>query len=162
MKIYFENCNNFFIKHKIKKIYKTAVDVLDIDFIGFSININFVSEEEIQKLNNEFRKVDKVTDVLSFPHYELKKGKNLTLQTFANDINKSEGLICLGDIAICLNQAKKQAKEYSHSLKREICFLALHGFLHIMGYDHLTEEDEQEMQEIAEKVLQKNKVKRNV
>ena len=64
-------------------------------------------------------------------------------------------VIYLGDIAICTKRAREQAREYNHSYKREVCFLALHGFLHIMGYDHIEKEDEKEMMSLAEKILKK-------
>jgi len=66
----------------------------------------------------------------------------------------------LGDIAICRKLAKEQAKSFGHSFKREVCFLALHGFLHILGFDHLTEDDENEMNQISEKILNVNKIRR--
>jgi probable rRNA maturation factor len=96
--------------------------------------------EEIQSLNRTYRKIDRVTDVLTFPAWE------------------GEAILCppdeyLGDIAICFERAAEQAEEYNHSLERELAFLAVHGSLHLMGYDHMTKEDETAMFAKQEEVL---------
>ena len=96
--------------------------------------------EEIQSLNRTYRKIDRVTDVLTFPAWE------------------GEAILCppdeyLGDIAICYERAVEQAEEYNHSLERELAFLAVHGSLHLMGYDHMTSEDEAAMFAKQEEVL---------
>lgn len=96
--------------------------------------------EEIQSLNRTYRKIDRVTDVLTFPAWE------------------GEAILCppdeyLGDIAICYERAVEQAEEYNHSLERELAFLAVHGSLHLMGYDHMTKEDEAAMFAKQEEVL---------
>ena len=95
--------------------------------------------ERIQTLNREFRNVDRVTDVLTFPAWE-------------GEISLSaDGY--LGDIMICYERAKEQAEEYGHSLLRELSFLAVHGVLHLLGYDHMTEEDERVMREKQTAIL---------
>ena len=96
--------------------------------------------EEIQTLNRTYRKIDRVTDVLTFPAWE------------------GEAILCpkdeyLGDIAICYERALEQAEEYNHSLERELAFLAVHGSLHLMGYDHMTSEDEAAMFAKQEEIL---------
>lgn len=88
--------------------------------------------EEIQGLNASYRNIDRVTDVLTFPAWE------------------GDAIACppdgyLGDIAVCLERAQEQAEEYGHSLERELAFLAVHGSLHLLGYDHMEPKDEQEM-----------------
>ncbi len=93
-------------------------------------NIIFVSKEEIQRINREFRKIDRVTDVISFALCDDK------------DIVQTNEL---GDIFICLDKAFEQAKEYGHSVSREVAFLAVHGYLHLCGYDHMTKEEEEIM-----------------
>ncbi|HWP22132.1 MAG TPA: rRNA maturation RNase YbeY [Candidatus Cryosericum sp.] len=97
--------------------------------------------EEIQSLNRTYRNIDRVTDVLTFPAWE------------------GEAILCpkdeyLGDIAICYERAVEQAEEYNHSLERELAFLAVHGSLHLMGYDHMTSEDEEKMFGKQEEILQ--------
>lgn len=109
------------------------------------MSVTFVSNEEIKRINHEFRNKDEVTDVLSFPQEELGDGEI----EIVGDIP-----VHLGDVIISLDVAKKQAEEYEHSLEREIAFLAVHGFLHLIGYDHETIEEEKEMFERQENILQ--------
>ena len=96
------------------------------------VTILVVAEERIQSLNREFRHKDAVTDLLTFPAWE---GEKLTAPP--------DGY--LGDIALCLARAEEQAAAYGHSLQRECGFLAVHGILHLIGYDHMTPEDEKTM-----------------
>ncbi|EKS24513.1 metalloprotein, YbeY/UPF0054family [Staphylococcus simulans ACS-120-V-Sch1] len=98
------------------------------------LSVTFVDKEEIQQINRDYRDKDKVTDVISFALEE--------------DEPEIEGLDIprvLGDIIICADVAKEQATEYGHSFERELGFLSLHGFLHLLGYDHMNEADEKEM-----------------
>ena len=95
-------------------------------------NIIFVSNEKIHEINFNYRGVDKVTDVISFALED------------ANDV-KEPGMRILGDIYIAINVAYNQAEIYGHSNIREICFLATHGILHLLGYDHMEEEEEKIM-----------------
>ena len=138
-------------KNKLKKLFEVAADVLGEDFSFVNVSLNFVSENEIKRLNNQFRQIDKVTDVLSFPLLEKQASQKLT----DFDSERVDGVLFLGDIVLCKKKAISQAKEFGHSTKREICFLALHGLLHLLGYDHIQEEDEKLMQEKANKILEK-------
>ena len=138
-------------KRTILKIIKVCENLLKEDFKDVSVSINFVSDEEIQRLNREFRNIDKVTDVLSFPN--LNKTSNENLKKFRKLADFDTNLLFLGDIVISKKVAKKQAREYEHSLKREVCFLALHGFLHLLGFDHIKEEDEKIMTKLQSKIL---------
>lgn len=138
-------------KRTILKIIIVCENLLKEDFKDVSVSINFVSDEEIQRLNREFRNIDKVTDVLSFPN--LNKTPNEKLKKFRKLADFDTNLLFLGDIVISKNVAKKQAREYEHSLKREVCFLALHGFLHLLGFDHIKEEDEKIMTKLQSKIL---------
>ena len=101
-------------------------------------NIIFVTKEEIQRLNREFRKIDRVTDVISF-----------ALCDDEEIIPTNE----LGDIFICIDRAVEQAAEYGHSISREIAFLAVHGYLHLCGFDHMTKEEETVMFKKQEEIL---------
>lgn len=140
-----------FYRKKIESLFEVAGKVLKEDFSKVSVSVNFVDETEIQELNKQFRKIDKSTDVLSFPN--LDKAFNEKLNEFESERNFDDGLLFLGDIVICKKVAYSQAKEYGHSRKREICFLALHGLLHLLGYDHIKSEDEKIMQNVANKIL---------
>lgn len=108
--------------------------------VNSMFNIIIVDDEKIHYLNKEYRNIDKVTDVISFALED------------DNTFIKTEFRI-LGDIYICLNKAKSQALEYGHSFLREICFLSVHGLLHLLGYDHMTKEDEEIMFSIQELIL---------
>ena len=150
-RVIYSNCFNFCLKKQINKLFSCAVKKV---FKGqeekfFYANIKFVSEKEIKELNKKFRNIDRATDVLSFPNYN-----------FENETVEAEDEVFLGDIAICKKIANRQAKEYCHSKKRELCFLALHGFLHLMGFDHIEKEDEKVMMKMAEEILKENGVER--
>lgn len=145
-------------KHKIKKIYKKAGEILHEDFSMVNVSLNFVDEQEIRNLNKAFRDIDRVTDVLSFPN--LNKTPKQTLKEFENERNFDDKMLFLGDIVICKKVAKSQAKEYGHSVKREVCYLALHGLLHLLGYDHIEKKDEELMTKTAESIIEAVGVRR--
>ncbi len=152
MIINFNNLKDEDVKEKISKIFSIAREVTNTKY-NISVNITIVSQKEIQRLNNEFRGIDRVTDVLSFPLFEkdeLKTGEMLD-ENITSDI---------GDIVICKVRAKEQAKEYGHSLLRELCFLSLHGFLHLLGYDHIEKKDEEIMFPLQEKILKEADIQR--
>lgn len=162
MKIYFQNFGFCPYKTKIKKLFCAALKKINLNFANFSVTLKFTTEEEIKLLNQNFRNIDKITDVLSFPALNFVRGGRVSAKTLTENINPDDGLVSLGDIAICKPVCKRAAKEYGHSFKREVCFLALHGFLHLLGFDHINPDDEQEMQTFAKQILDKQKVKRNV
>lgn len=145
-------------KKTIERLYEKAGEVLGEDFSRVNISLNFVSGEEIKSLNNQFRQIDRQTDVLSFPN--LNKTTDQKLTEFDSERNFDDELLFLGDVVICKKVAYAQAKEYGHSKKREICFLALHGLLHLLGYDHIEKDDEVEMQTMADKILKEFGVNR--
>ena len=138
-------------KRKIGKIFKIAEKVLDEDFENAYLSVNFVSDEQIKRLNREFRKIDKVTDVLSFPNLQKKAGESL--KNFQSDADFDTNMLFLGDVVISKNVAKTQAREFGHSMKREVCFLALHGLLHLLGYDHIEKDDEKIMNKLQDEIL---------
>ncbi|WP_419865572.1 rRNA maturation RNase YbeY [Fictibacillus phosphorivorans] len=116
------------------------------------VSVTLVTKERIQEINSEYRQKDSVTDVISFAMEEL--GEDET------EIIGGEETRFLGDIIICLDVAKEQAEEYGHSLDREMGFLAVHGFLHLLGYDHMNEEDEKRMFGRQEEILEQYGLKR--
>ena len=114
----------------IKKVLNKAIEVEDVGSVCF--NVILVNNEYIHELNRDYRHIDRPTDVI----------------TFALEDNKDfpgYDVRILGDIYISLEKAHSQAVEYGHSFKREICFLAVHGFLHLLGYDHMEKEEEKVM-----------------
>ena len=110
-------------------------------------NIIFVDNERIHEINKEYRKVDRVTDVISFA---LEDNPDIVYEDFR----------LLGDIYIAIDVAYDQAIEYNHSREREVCFLATHGVLHLLGYDHMTEDEEKEMFGIQEELLKEYGINR--
>ncbi len=120
---------------------------------NISINLTFVGEKKIRELNKITRNIDKITDVLSYPYTELKVGEKLNLDDYKLYIDQETNTLEFGDIYICTKRAEVQAKEYNHSLKREICFLFCHGMLHCCGYDHMNENDAKVMQDLQNKIL---------
>ena len=132
--------------------YEYLYDVLDhtlknqnVDNAIFSVI--FVEDEEIHTMNRDYRGVDRVTDVISFAFEDI------------NDLVYNE-IRMLGDIYICIPQMKRQAQSYAHSEKRELSFLAVHGLLHLLGYDHMNEEDEKVMFALQELILNEQNITR--
>lgn len=145
---------------KVAICFDEAVDYLQIPCKDLEVNIAIVGSREIKKLNAEFRNVDKVTDVLSFP-FLLEEGKTgdqeiisfLTKENFKNDVNPDTGNIVVGDLYICFDKVKKQAREYGTGIEREFTYLALHGLLHLLGFDHMVDEDKVVMRKKEEEIL---------
>lgn len=150
MKIYFDNVG-LFTKPFIKRVLERALKHLNQPSELLEMSLSIVSPEQIQELNKSFREVDKVTDVLSFPTCDNPTRGAITV--VCEDVNPETDLVNIGDIVICMERAKEQAKEYGHSLKRELAFLSLHGLLHLLGYDHIEEEDEKQMVALQKEIL---------
>lgn len=152
MKIFFTNVG---LKgHTIKRVLEIALKRLGQPSKQLEMSLSVVSPEQIRELNKTYRNVDAVTDVLSFPVAEVNR-QVVVLSDFSTDsINPETDRLNLGDVIICLERAKQQAEEYGHSLKREMCFLALHGLLHLLGYDHIEQADEEQMTALQTEILQ--------
>lgn len=123
-----------------------AKEILNAD--NFEISVFLVDGEFIREVNREHRGIDKETDVLSFPLWNRLEGE----EPF---INPETNNIMLGDIIISLPRLKEQAQEYGHSQKREAAYLCIHGVLHLLGYDHMQEDEKQVMREKEEELLTK-------
>lgn len=121
--------------------------------------IVFVDEEKIRKLNQKTRNIDKVTDVLSYPSLDGIKGKIIKSEDYPFDKDE-DGSLFIGSIAVCEDVAKRQAEEYGHSFEREINYLCVHGLLHLMGFDHIEENDKKEMREKEENIMTVMNLKR--
>lgn len=121
-------------------IIEQALKTLNIND-DVEVSCVLVDDERIHEINKEYRHIDRSTDVISFAMED-------------NDQFYVEGMPrSLGDIFISVDHAKKQAEEYGHSLKREMCFLFTHGILHLLGYDHMTDEQEKEMFGLQDEIL---------
>ena len=159
MKIYFSGARAGEKKLLSRVLNYAAYSLLQPERI--SLSVAFLSEDEIRSLNLESRGVDKPTDVLSFQYLDyIRSGERVDLSK-REYIDVVTGLADLGEIYICRSIARRQARTYGHSLKRETAFLALHGFLHLLGYDHDGEEDEREMFALQEKLLAALNIKRS-
>ena len=116
-----------------------------IDDEGAEVSVSFVTPEEIQSLNREYRGVDSVTDVLSFPQFD-------SIDDLI-DMQEETGVAELGDVVICMERALSQAEEFGHPLEREVIYLFVHSILHLLGYDHMEEEDKKVMRAREEEVM---------
>ena len=122
--------------------------------VPLAVEVSFVDEAEIQRLNRELRGIDSVTDVLSFPALDLARGQAIKKAEYPFEIDE-EGRLLLGSIAVCVKRAKEQAEEYGHSYERELHYLIVHGIMHCLGYDHIEGNDKAQMREQEEKILSK-------
>ena len=125
-------------ENDLVKVIEKVSELLGVE--SSIVSIVLVDNEYIHKINKEYRNVDRETDVISFAFMD-------------DETNPESGVTDLGEIYISLEKAHSQSREYGHSFKRELCFLLTHGLLHLLGYDHMTEEDEKEMFGLQEEVL---------
>ena len=158
MKIYFSNMG--YQKFAIKHLLEGALKYLGQPTNQLEMSLSVVTPQEIQQLNNTYRGVDSVTDVLSFPTVDNHERKVLDVAEYAQDVNSDTGKLNIGDVIICRERAIEQAQEYGHSVKREMSFLALHGLLHLLGYDHIEPADEEQMTALQREILAKYHVNR--
>ena len=147
IKIYFE-----YLTEGVPKVYETLMKRVIRTAVSeqypnhkLEVNLTICDDATIKEINNEHRGIDRPTDVLSFPFFDFDTPDKMTL---------------LGDIIISRDTAYRQAEEYGHSPKREFCFLAAHSALHLLGYDHETEEEREEMEAKQREILDKLGIKR--
>jgi probable rRNA maturation factor len=133
---------------------ESAMDGFVDSDIPLLIEFSFVDEKEIRRLNAQTRGIDKVTDVLSYPTLDGIKGQAIRAVDFPYDTDE-EGNLLIGSVAVCLQRAKEQATEYGHSFERELHYLLVHGIMHCLGYDHMTDSERAEMREQEELILGK-------
>lgn len=151
MQINFEKVRRKY-RRLIRRVFDEAIEMTKNDYKHLLVTVSFAKKDEIRNLNRIHRNVDRATDVLSFPMLDIVYPQKVN--DYLDEISP-DGSLYLGDIVICKKIAKEQARDYGHSKKREIAFLALHGLLHVLGYDHIKSEDEKIMFETSEKILQK-------
>ena len=128
----------------MKKVIRACVDEAYPNH-RFEVELTLCGDEEIHGVNKEFRGIDRPTDVLSFPMMEF---------------SMPEVYVSLGNIILSVETARRQAEEYGHSLKRELCFLCAHSALHLLGYDHETEDEREEMEAKQREILDALGIKR--
>ena len=137
-----------------EEVISCALDYMDCPY-ETQVSLLITDDEEIHRMNLEHRKIDRPTDVLSFPMLEYETPGDFSfLEEDGEDcFDPDTGELLLGDIVISADKVVEQAEEYGHSVKREYAFLITHSMLHIMGYDHITEEDAKEMEYLQEEIL---------
>ena len=118
----------------IRKVIRTALAAEGVDF-PCEVDVLLTDDAGIHQINKDMRDVDRATDVLSFPEFELTPGQ----LPAPEDADPGTGLVPLGDMAISMEHVAAQAKEFGHSGRRELCYLVVHSVLHLLGYDHLDE-----------------------
>ena len=142
-----------FPEHSARALEKAMDGFVETDAV-LAVEVIFVEEAEIRRLNLETRNIDKVTDVLSYPTMEDIKGEAIYKADHPFELDEEDNLL-IGSIAICCQRAKEQAEEYGHSYERELHYLIVHGMMHCLGYDHETDEERAEMREKEEYILGK-------
>ena len=138
----------------VKKVIEKCFEEENLINSKLVVTVTFTTPEEIRKINKEYRNIDKATDVLSFPMFEKEE---------LDEKIKNDDFVCediLGDIIISIEKVKEQAIEYGHSFERELSYMLVHGFYHLMGYDHIEEKDKKIMRPKEEKILNELKITR--
>lgn len=156
-----EILGNIEFKSDLNRVYVYIADRFSLPK-RIRVNLNFISSDEIRKLNKSTREIDKVTDVLTYPYINLKPNEKLRLKDYSLDIDPEDKILTIGDIYICTERAVEQARLYNHTLKREVCFLFCHGMLHLLGYDHIERADEEIMTKLQEEIMTKLNIGRDV
>ena len=149
------------LSKKLKKIFKVGLKQTGQNHHVLEATVEFVYSQDMQELNLRTRNVDEATDVLSFPALTNIFNKKIRRKDFPLDINPENNKVYLGDIVNNLDRAQSQAIEYGHSQEREICYLFVHGLLHLLEYDHMQELDKNLMRAREEMILSKFKLKRS-
>ncbi len=151
----------FPVDKQLEKLISCVTDYVGCPYEP-EVSVTLVSKEEIHRLNREFRQVDRPTDVLSFPMMEYDSPGDFEGDAFLATIAVSpetEELV-LGDIVLCGDVIREQAKEYGHSDEREFSFLVVHSMLHLFGYDHIEEDERAAMEQAQRDIMEKLGIKR--
>ena len=137
----------------INKVIEECFKNEKLEQLKLYVSITLTVPEEIKSINKQYRNIDKATDVLSFPMFEKDEIDEMIRRNYQiEDV--------LGDIIISIEKVEEQAKEYGHSFERELAYMVVHGFFHIMGYDHIEEQDKIIMRKKEDEILNKLKITR--
>ncbi|MCD8049008.1 MAG: rRNA maturation RNase YbeY [Clostridia bacterium] len=139
------------LEDTIREAVETTLSVLEWGNVKCAVSVTITDNEKIRELNSLYRQIDRETDVLSFPIIEFSPDGD----PLVTDGDYEGDNLLLGDIVISLEKAKAQSEEYGHSLKREVGHLTLHSTLHLMGFDHIEEEDAKIMRSLEKEVAEK-------
>lgn len=142
-------------KEYIEKVILAALDYVDCPYEA-EINVLFTDNAGIHEVNQEYREIDRPTDVLSFPmvEYEVPGFFDRLEEEQSDCFHPETGELLLGDIVLSYDKIKEQAKEYGHSELRELCFLVAHSMLHLFGYDHMEEQERIQMEQMQRDILE--------
>lgn len=165
MTVYVENETEIFYPFEIEQQLKRLVDgvCLAVCFpYEAEVSLTLVDKERIHSLNKEFRQVDRWTDVLSFPMMEYDAPADFEGMSFVQSMTVSPETeeVMLGDIVLCTEVVYEQAKQYGHSVEREFSFLVVHSLLHLFGYDHIEEEEREEMEMKQREIMEQLQINR--
>lgn len=128
---------------KMQEAAETALELEGVSNDELEVSLTFVDEDEIREINRDYRDVDSVTDVLSFPQFE------------TSDEIPEEGYVLLGDVVICTKRAEEQAEEFGHSVEREMVYLFTHSICHLLGYDHMEDDEKAVMRKREEEIMER-------
>lgn len=143
-------------EQKIVEVLNKCFEEEKLKKLNLYISVTLTTPEEIRKLNAEYRNIDKETDVLSFPMFEKSEIDEIVKKQIKSPVEET-----IGDIVISIQRVQEQAVEYGHSFERELSYMLVHGFYHLMGYDHIEEEDKKRMRPKEEKILNELKILRD-
>ncbi len=132
----------------INQVMNQCFEVENLQNTNLYVSIILTTPEIIKQINNEYRNLNQETDVLSFPMFEKEEIRTITEQE------------ALGDVVISIDRVKQQAEEYGHSFERELAYMLVHGFYHLMGEDHMNEDEKKRMRQKEENILQKLNITR--
>lgn len=165
--IYLENIQDkIFVEESLVSRIEKSIDLAlkeEMVYVDYEVSVLLVDNEKIREINKEHRNIDRETDVLSFPMLDYPKGKvykDIYVNFDFDKIFLDEDKLLLGDIVISLEKAKEQSIDYGHSFEREVLYLITHSVLHLLGYDHMEEEEKRFMREREEAILDILDVKR--
>ena len=137
----------------VERVINAAMDYADCPYEA-EVNVLFTDNEGIHEMNREYREIDRPTDVLSFPMVEYEIPGNFdALEEMVDCFHPETGELLLGDIVLSYDKIREQAAEYGHSELRELCFLVAHSMLHLFGYDHMEEEEREQMEQMQRDIL---------
>lgn len=138
----------------IEQVLEKCFQEENMDKLGLYVSVTLTCPSYIRKINNEYRSIDKETDVLSFPMFEKEEIDKM--------ISEQDNIVqdILGDIIVSVDRVRNQAIEYGHSFERELSYMIVHGFYHLLGYDHMNDEEKKIMRAKEENILSKLKITR--
>ena len=141
-------------KNVIEKVLSQCFKEEKLEDSKLCVTVTLTTPKTIQEINKQYRNIDRATDVLSFPMFEKDE---LDKKIQENDFENED---VLGDIVVSVEKVNEQAIEYGHSFERELSYMIVHGFYHLMGYDHIEEDDKKVMREKEENILEKLSISR--